>query len=778
MPLPKLEPNVATRVLLQRTEFSLDVLGRFACSTWDEGVHNGGAPFDCVVIGSGMYGAYAAAKLLRLDPQRQLRILVLEGGPFIISEHVQNLSRIGYGVFDPIYGKPYTSRVIRPDTGGASVPEPVENHYYCVGGKSLGWGKWCPRLTAADLAQWPADASSYLNANYAFAEEELGVTPATDLINGVLFEAIRARVNAIFGAVPNLQAPLDPPVAVQAQAPASGLFSFDAFSSLPLLIDAIREDISDHPSGLKPDSQRRLFLVPNARVEQLDYIGGFVRGVRVRYQGEVAPRTLAISPDCDVMLALSSMESTRLALRSFPLSSLGRPELMGRNLVAHLRSNFTCRIRREAIMAALPQILQTAALHVPGQIGNRRFHIQLFAAADPNFNGEAVLYRLLPDLDSLRDMLNSQAADFISFKVLTIGEMIGNSTAPLRTPGTSWMDLSPFETDIFGQPAAYAQWFLSPEEDTFWTAMDQAAVDLMRAIAGNAADIEFDNEPGFLPDPPANLARYRDSLGSTFHECGTLWMGDDPLTSVTDPNGRFHHVANAYCIDQAIFPTVGSANPVLTGVVNVRRAVEAIIARQNNQFLPAAPAEPGFQELLTPALEGWAITANGAMRPLMILDQPAIELIPQGNRGIAWYRPRTYRNFVLELEWKLLSGDGNAGVFFRIPPLDGFPEPAELQGYEVQLDDSGRAPNGTFGSPLHRTGAIYDLSPSRVLASAKSNRFNTLRVEAGGDRIVVSLNGKVVSELAGLPPGRRADGHIGLQFHTGVVQYRNVRVSG
>ncbi|WP_460205041.1 GMC oxidoreductase [Scytonema sp. NUACC21] len=33
----------------------------------------------------------------------------------------------------------------------------------------------------------------------------------------------------------------------------------------------------------------------------------------------------------------------------------------------------------------------------------------------------------------------------------------------------------------------------------------------------------------------------RDPLGTTYHECGTLWMGDDPNSSVTDSTGRFHY---------------------------------------------------------------------------------------------------------------------------------------------------------------------------------------------------------------------------------------------
>jgi choline dehydrogenase-like flavoprotein len=53
-------------------------------------------------------------------------------------------------------------------------------------------------------------------------------------------------------------------------------------------------------------------------------------------------------------------------------------------------------------------------------------------------------------------------------------------------------------------------------------------------------------------------------------------MGTDPATSITDPLGRFHHVGNAYCCDQAIFPAVGSANPVLTGLALAHRLAAAL----------------------------------------------------------------------------------------------------------------------------------------------------------------------------------------------------------
>jgi choline dehydrogenase-like flavoprotein len=47
-----------------------------------------------------------------------------------------------------------------------------------------------------------------------------------------------------------------------------------------------------------------------------------------------------------------------------------------------------------------------------------------------------------------------------------------------------------------------------------------------------------------------------------------------PGASITDGVGRFHHITNAYACDQSIFPTVGSVNPVLTGLTLARQLSE------------------------------------------------------------------------------------------------------------------------------------------------------------------------------------------------------------
>ena len=89
---------------IQRTTFGIDGMARFICNTWDEVVAaQRGGEFDVVIIGSGMYGAYTAAKLFEMGRRMANetdapRILVLESGPFLMTEHVQNLTRRSTGL--------------------------------------------------------------------------------------------------------------------------------------------------------------------------------------------------------------------------------------------------------------------------------------------------------------------------------------------------------------------------------------------------------------------------------------------------------------------------------------------------------------------------------------------------------------------------------------------------------------------------------------------------------------------------------------------------------
>lgn len=554
------------KVAIQRTTFTVDVLGRYICSLWHEAVHSGGASFDAIVIGAGMYGAYCAQRLYRMGK----RVLLLEAGSFLVSEHVQNLARIGLNVPSPIW----------PDNDPGQAREHVwgvpwrgndqfPGLAYCIGGKSLYWGGWCPRMTNGDLARWPSTVANYLQATYPFVEDDTGVSQTTDFITGPLYDALSAAVQSAAALTPDIDASsvAPAPLAVQGSPPASGLFSFDKFSAGPLLIDAIREDAENSGGN---DSARRLFLVPQAHVTHLELDQGRITALQATVNGTQERLTLA--PGCNVILALSAIESTRLALRSFPTP------LMGRNLMVHTRSDFTVRIRR-AVLGALPIHLQTAALIVRGSTADGVFHLQVTAAANQQSNSDELLFRMIPDIDTLDKILANHDSEWIAITLRGIAEMSGDRNSSVPNTSGSWMNLSPYETDEFGVPRAWVQLTASPADLRLWRSMDEAALALAQRIAGAPGNIEYlyDNGWNSAP-PPLNRAfpEWHRGLGTTYHECGTMWMGEDPSTSVTDSSGRFHHVANAYVCDQSLFPTAGSANPVLTGLTLARRVAEAI----------------------------------------------------------------------------------------------------------------------------------------------------------------------------------------------------------
>ena len=84
----------------QYTDFSKDVIGRYVCNGLDEALRSTSGrpdakPFDVVIVGGGSFGGAAAQHLLYSDTFRNHRILVLEAGPFLFGEHVQNLPAIG-----------------------------------------------------------------------------------------------------------------------------------------------------------------------------------------------------------------------------------------------------------------------------------------------------------------------------------------------------------------------------------------------------------------------------------------------------------------------------------------------------------------------------------------------------------------------------------------------------------------------------------------------------------------------------------------------------------
>ena len=298
-----------------------------------------------------------------------------------------------------------------------------------------------------------------------------------------------------------------------------------------------------------------------------------------------------------------------------------------------------------------------------------------------------------------------------------------------------------------------------------WEAMDKASDDLAIAFANghkidflhpvSGMDVQLGADAITMVTVIPHVGRdqhpngRRDPLGSTHHEAGTLRMGDNPTTSVTDANCRFHGVKNAYVVGPALFPTIGSPNPMLTGIALARRLGDHLLPPP-----PAASSEAGFRYLFDGSEKSadlfakWIRVGGG---DFILVGRSLIAQPDSHGIGLLYYAAEQFDNFTLRLDFCLPHPRGNSndnsGIFLRfrnpkLPELPGTPGPdvpgnfATIgvdTGYEIQIDEEARGDTrkGELDGFLYnRTGAVYKIKTIGT-APGQQNYTNNQRLAPG-----------------------------------------------
>src|SRR3569623_1602007 len=187
--------NMAQLLGSESTSCTLDNMGRFLCNTLQEALDSaaqtiGGhkRDFDVIIIGGGTFGAVVAEHLFLGDVTRSRRILVLEAGPFVLPEHVQNMPFMGGA----------------PDLRVPWVNHPALNYaglIFAVGGRSMTWGGWSPEMLDEEMAAWPQTVKDALRppageGYFAQSRRQIGVKETNDFIYGPLPIALRKQLHA------------------------------------------------------------------------------------------------------------------------------------------------------------------------------------------------------------------------------------------------------------------------------------------------------------------------------------------------------------------------------------------------------------------------------------------------------------------------------------------------------------------------------------------------------------------------------------------------------
>jgi hypothetical protein len=657
---------------------------------------------------------------------------------------------------------------------------------------------------------------------------------------------------------------LEAPLAVQATT-LPGFFPTNKFSAIPGLIRAARL-ANTEADGVGPtgDARKRLMIVPNCHVQEViteTQPDNWVRvtGAKVWQNGKSVDVMLAPPRNgrqSAVVVALGTVETTRLGLTTFQQSLSGRAaSRMGKNLLAHLRSNLAIRVPKAAIEANLPPVLipslQCSALLVKGKAPNgRTFHFQITASGLSKLgkDSEEELFKKIPTLEHI-DFMRRATDDTVVITIRGIGEM-----SP-RNPD-SFIDLSQTEMDFerpkavvhLGNAKASPQDFPGSAE----TQNDRATWDAMDAISDKIALIFAGSEPfEILPNPAstipipagtraqrlAALAAFkarRDDLGTTHHDAGTMWMGDNIADAVTNDFGRIHDTTNCYIAGPALFPTVGSPNPMLGGVALGRRTAGLL----NVSVLPGPDAivspqpEAGFR----PLFDGTAATFRrwrlaGPPGGGMLHCNGEMVSYGEGALRLLYYATEMFGDFTLRLQFRIFDlAVHNAGVFVRFPtPTRGLAtaellrraqnEPAfdpgnaawkpVITGFEVQLDDTAQGdstkdfygirpePNGLY---KNRTGAIYKIQAGDRIWHLNTNEPTVQNYTPGpslvpgvwfeyeiavqGEDYTVFLTNTQTGQRTQTTSFRNTDaergpspGFIGIQAYSGsTVAWRHIRI--
>ena len=155
--------------------------------------------------------------------------------------------------------------------------------------------------------------------------------------------------------------------------------------------------------------------------------------------------------------------------------------------------------------------------------------------------------------------------------------------------------------------------------------------------------------------------------------------------------------------------------------------------------------------------------------------------------GVDLISEEVYKNFELELEWKVPKG-GNSGIFYFATEEGNY---IWQSAPEMQVVDDEKHTDGK--NTLTSAGALYALIAPSTNVVKPVGEFNQVRIKVKNNHVEHWLNGiKIVEYIYGsdmmwdlvakskfnkMPLFAKAsEGHIGLQGDHGLIWYKNIRI--
>jgi len=172
-------------------------------------------------------------------------------------------------------------------------------------------------------------------------------------------------------------------------------------------------------------------------------------------------------------------------------------------------------------------------------------------------------------------------------------------------------------------------------------------------------------------------------------------------------------------------------------------------------------------------LDGW----EGDENVWRVADGVIVGGSMQGNKQNEFLASKkSYKDFVLKLEWKLVGTEGfvNSGVQIRSKRID---KPAnEMKGYQA---DIGKGYTGCLYYESRRNKMLIKADDEVIKKAEKPGDWNHYEIRCEGPRVVLKVNGVQTIDYTEEDKTLEQEGHIGLQIHGGAkseVSFRNITI--
>lgn len=500
--------------------------------------------YDVIVIGSGMAGGTLADHLA----DSGLNVLLLEAGGYLFPTHIGNLPRPQStpGAFSKhIWAMWERFKSINYEKPPGS--DYVGGQGFNLGGRSVFWGGFIPRMTSWELDRWPTSIKWYLeDIGYLLAEDFVGRSTGPRTMYS---RSIHLLLREIFPEMHHADAPM----AIRQRFEGSNALPTGVFSTADVLTESL---LTNTPAG----NGRLQVLLNHQAVEVLPSNPAQVRVRDLAHDREVFLQARR------VVIAAGCFESARLVQRSGGLD--GQQGLVGRGTSDHPIFFTHFRIPRESAFFDPSGNVKT--LSQPKEATNPAermpFNMLLELGADLN-HGRYLDESLWEEhLKARKDYMLCEIV-FLCDEKLNDANQLGFAGAEMR-------------------PIAGIAKYQRPD---LLRLTDDLKFRLLRRLGAQPLN------PNLTIDPAVNEPAWRAEIaagegmpGGVAHEVGSLRMrvpakdptptraGEDARPGLVDEDLRFIGTphGNVYVCDLSVFPTTPAANPSLTVVALAIRLAE------------------------------------------------------------------------------------------------------------------------------------------------------------------------------------------------------------